>query len=200
MWPSRLGDPMREYYITDRRTCPGELLDCIESSARRGVDWIQVRERDLPVRGLLELARAAGARVRPFGTRLLVNARLDVALAAGAHGVHLPADSPSVASLRRVVPAGFLFAVSTHTIGEVVRAEREGADLAVFGPVYPTASKPGLDRIPGLDGLRAACAAVAMPVAALGGVTRGRAGACFRAGAAAVAGIGMYQDAGILRS
>ncbi len=187
---------MREYYITDRRRCPVDLLDCIEANARRGVDWIQVREKDLPTRDLLELARAASACVRPYGTRLLVNARLDVALAAGAHGVHLPADAPSVTCLRRVVPAGFLIAVSTHEVSEVVRAEREGADLAVFGPVFPTASKSGLERIPGLDGLRAACAAVAMPVAALGGVTGTLASECRSAGAAAVAGIGMFQAIG----
>ncbi len=187
---------MREYYITNRRTCPVDLLDCIEANARRGVDWIQIREKDLPVRDLLDLARAAAARLRAFRTRLLVNGRLDVALAAGAHGVHLPADAPPVTGLRRAAPQEFLFAVSTHDVNEVVRAGLEGADLVVFGPVFPTTSKPGLVRIPGLDGLRAACTAARIPVAALGGVTRERTPDCLAAGASAVAGISMFQAGG----
>lgn len=186
---------MRRYYITDRRTCPGSLLDCIERNARRGCSWIQLREKDLAPRDLLDLARAALARVRRHGTAILVNGRLDVALAAGAHGVHLPAGSPAPRDLRPVVPSGFLIAVSTHTVDEVCRAEREGADLAVFGPVFPTRSKPGQGEIPGLDGLREACAAASLPVAALGGITAERIAACADAGAAGIAGISMFQSA-----
>lgn len=184
---------MRRYYITDRRTCPGSLLDCIERNAGRGCSWIQLREKDLPPRDLLDLARAALARVRPHRTPILVNSRLDVALAAGAHGVHLPAGSPAPCDLRPVVPSGFLIAVSTHTVDEVCRAEREGADLAVFGPVFPTRSKPGQGDIPGLGGLREACSASSLPVAALGGVTAERIAACADAGAAGIAGISMFQ-------
>ena len=186
---------MRRYYITDRKTCRGDLLDCIEANAGRGCSWIQLREKDLPPRDLLDLTRAALLRVQPHGARILVNSRLDVALAAGAHGVHLPADAPAPCDLRSIVPAGFLIAVSTHSVDEVRRAEREEADLAVFGPVFPTRSKPGLAEIPGLDGLRRACAAVSMPVAALGGVTDGRIAACADAGAAGIAGISMFQSA-----
>ncbi len=185
---------MKQYYITDRRSCPGDLLARIEANARCGVDWVQIREKDLGPRDLLALARAALARAAPYGARVLLNGRLDVALAAGLHGVHLPAAAPSATALRRIVPAGFLIAVSTHTLDEVRRAEREGADLAVFGPVFPTRSKPGLDKIPGLEGLRAACRSVAMPVAALGGVTPETASLCAAAGAAAVAGIRMFQS------
>ncbi len=185
---------MRRYYITDRRTCPGGLLDCIEENARRGCSWIQLREKDLAPRDLLDLARAALARVRPHGTAILVNGRLDVALAAGAHGVHLPAGSPAPCDLRPVVPPGFLIAVSAHTVGEVCRAEQEGADLAVFGPVFPTRSKPGRSEIPGLGGLRDACSATSLPVAALGGITTERIAACTDAGAVGVAGISMFQS------
>ncbi len=191
--PGDCGDGVRRYYITDRRSCPGDLLDCIEANVRRGVDWVQVREKDLPSRELLALVRAALARAAPGGTRILVNERLDVALTAGAHGVHLPAAAPAADALRRIVPSGFLIAVSTHTVAEVRRAEREGADLAVFGPVFPTASKPGLRDIPGLAGLREACSGAQIPVAALGGVTREREARCQEAGAAAVAGIRMFQ-------
>lgn len=91
------------------------------------------------------------------------------------------------------MPSGFLIAVSTHTVDEVCRAEREGADLAVFGPVFPTRSKPGQREIPGLGGLREACAATSLAVAALGGITEERIAACADAGAAGIAGISMFQ-------
>ena len=188
---------MKRYYITDRQRCPVDLPDCVAANARQGVEWVQIREKDLPVRDLLTLIRQVMARVRPYGTKVLVNGRLDAALAAGAHGVHLPSDAPPVSAMRRIVPAGFLIAVSTHAVSEVARAEREGADFAVFGPVFPTVSKPGLVKIPGLEGLREACEAVRMPVAALGGITSERVPACREAGASAVAGIGMFQSAGI---
>ena len=165
----------------------------MEANAREGVDWIQIREKDLPSRALLELVQAALRRVRTYGTLVLVNGRLDIALAARAHGVHLESNAPPVSELRPIAPAGFSIGVSTHTVEEVRRAEREGADFAVFGPVFPTSSKPGPEPIPGLAGLRAACRAVEMPVAALGGVTRVRERACAAVGAAAVAGIGMFQ-------
>ncbi len=185
---------MKRYYITDRRRCPADLLDCVEANARAGVERIQLREKDLPVRDLLALARAALRRIRGRRAKLLVNGRLDVALAAGAHGVHLPADAPPVPDLRAVAPRGFLIAASTHDVGEVLRAEREGADFVVFGPVFPTESKPGTTCIPGLDGLRSACRLADIPVYALGGVRADRAGACLDAGAAAIAGIGMFQS------
>ena len=184
---------MRHYYITDRLRCRGDVLDCIEANAREGVDWIQIREKDLPSRALLELVQAALRRVETYGT-LVVNGRLDIALAAQAHGVHLESNAPSVSALRPIVPAGFSIGVSTHTVEEVRRAEREGADFAVFGPVFPTSPKHGPGPIPGLSGLRVACRAVDMPVAALGGVTRARERACAAVGATAVAGISMFQS------
>lgn len=184
---------MRRYYITDRLRCQGDVLDCIEANARAGVDWIQVREKDLPSRALLELVQAALRRVETYGTSVFVNGRLDIALAARANGVHLESNAPPVSELRPIVPAGFSIGVSTHTVDEVRRAEREGADFAVFGPVFPTRPKHGPGPIPGLAGLRAACRAVDMPVAALGGVTRARERVCAAVGAAAVAGISMFQ-------
>ncbi len=190
---------MKRYYITDRKTCHGDLLDCIESNARQGVEWIQIREKDLPVDDLLELTMEAVMRVAAFPAQVLVNAQIDVALAAGAHGIHLPSDGPSVVEVRQRVrtPDSFTIAVSTHTLEQVRKAEREGANLVVFGPVFLTSSKPHWQDIPGLKGLREACQAVSVPIAALGGVTMEREELCAEAGAAAIAGIRMFQPSGV---
>ena len=157
---------MIRYYITDRQALGGipGLLECIAVNARAGVEWIQIREKDLSARKLFELTRAA---LQLAGqSRIIVNSRLDVALAAGAHGVHLPSGSIAPARMRPLCPAGFMIGVSTHTIGDVRRAESEGADYAVFGPVFPTGTKTPV----GVKALADAAAAVNIPVIALGGI------------------------------
>lgn len=170
------------------------LLDCIEANAASGCERIQIREKDMPARKMFELVRAAIARARPHGAAVLVNSRVDVALAAGAEGVHFPTRAPSPAEFEAILPPGFLVGMSTHTIGEIREAERCGADFVVFGPVYRTASKPWLTRPLGLEMLRKACTSTALPVAALGGVSPERAQECAGAGAAAIAGISMFQS------
>ena len=177
---------MIRYYITDRRQVHS-LLDTIARVIGDGVDWIQIREKDLPTREQLELTRKVLAM---GGAKVLVNGRLDVALAAGAHGLHLPAHSISPSALRRIVPAGFLIGVSCHTVEEVVRAEVEAASFVVFSPVFES---PGKGAPVGLVKLAAAARSVKMPVLALGGVSRANARDCVAAGAAGVAGISMFQ-------
>lgn len=181
------------YFITDRTQLQGSIVDFVESAARAGVDWVQIREKDLPGTALYELVRECALRISSTPTRLLVNGRPDIALAAGAHGVHLPSDSLSPASVRKVAPRGFLVGVSCHDLAEVQRSEGDGADFAVFGPVFDTPSKRRFGSPVGVSELRRACACIRLPVLALGGVTVENASTCMNAGASGIAGIGIFQ-------
>jgi thiamine-phosphate pyrophosphorylase len=158
------------------------------------VDWIQIREKDLSARELLALTRDALAQPNPRGVKILVNSRIDVALAAGAAGVHLPANSPAPRSWRDITPRDFLIGVSCHSVDQVSRASQEGADYVVFGPVFDPLSKPADSPPRGLDELARAAASVKIPVLALGGITRENTAACAAAGAAGVAGVSLYQQ------
>jgi thiamine-phosphate pyrophosphorylase len=182
-------------YITHSQTLPAEsLLDAIGRNLAEGVTWIQIREKDLTARALFELVEAARKLANPHGSKILVNSRVDVALAAGADGVHLPGASPAPRVWRRIAPPDFLIGVSCHSVEEVREAQGEGADYAVFGPVFAPISKSGGFEPRGLEGLTRAAAAVRMPVLALGGVTRENIAACISAGAAGVAGISLFQS------
>jgi thiamine-phosphate pyrophosphorylase len=178
------------YYITDRQRAGGaeQMLASIARNAA-GVDWIQIREKDLGGRELSRLVRQALEVAGP--ALVLVNTRVDVALACGAHGVHLPAGSLPPGEVRRIVPAGFLIGVSCHTAEEL--REAEGADFAVYGPVFRPLSKEDPRPPLGIEGLRAGCKVAGIPVLALGGVTPERDGKCIAAGAAGVAGISRWD-------
>jgi thiamine-phosphate pyrophosphorylase len=186
---------MQRYYITDRRALGGvdPLLRCIRSAIERGVERIQIREKDLPARELLDLARQVVALAAPHGTQVLINERVDIALAAGVQGIHLPSHAISPLILRKIIPPGFLIGVSCHSLEEVRRAAAEGADFVVFGPVFSVRSKPVEPA--GLERLREAIqAAVSVPVMALGGVTESNLEECLAVGAFGVAGISMFQE------
>jgi thiamine-phosphate pyrophosphorylase len=207
------------YYITDRKQLPGPeprrrelLLAKIAEAARAGVDYIQLREKDLPARELEALARQAvgicrETRNEKRETKLLINSRSDVALATGADGVHLPADDIPASDARAVWSSSralnarretrnliITVYVSCHTADEVRRAEAEGADFAVFGPVF---EKVGTSLSVGLEALRAACHVGRMPVLAIGGITLQNARACLEAGAAGTAAIRLFQGSDI---
>jgi len=183
--------------ISDRRAFGDEgFLGWLAALGRAGVGAVQLREKDLDDRALFELVRSARALLPP-ATRLLVNGRLDVALAAGADGAHLPADGVPLAALRRRFGPGVLLGRSTHRPDEVEAARRDGADYVTFGPVYPTPGKERYGQPPGLAGLAAATArngGAGIPVYALGGVTLRRLAEVAAAGAAGAAGIRLFQD------
>jgi thiamine-phosphate pyrophosphorylase len=206
------------YYITDRSQFRGDeharrraLLAKIAEAASVGVNYIQLREKDLSTRELETLAREAVAAVRnstplrtenrELRTRLLINSRTDVALAAGADGVHLRSDDIAPHEVRHVLEASahrppatdhFLVAASCHTAADVFRAESENADFAVFAPVFGKRGSAGTPPA-GLAALLEACRAK-IRVLALGGVTVENAARCLEAGAAGVAGIRLFQE------
>lgn len=178
---------MRWIYITDRQTT-ADIFQSIARAADQGVEFIQLREKDLPPREYLTLTVRVLQILKHSPVKLLVNSRPDIALAAGAHGVHLPADSIPPRLWRPILPPGFIISVSCHSLSEI--RDTEGADFALFGPVFQT---PGKGPATGLAMLAAATAASKIPVFALGGVTPENAQSCVDAGAAGVAAIRAFQ-------
>jgi thiamine-phosphate pyrophosphorylase len=158
------------------------------------VDWIQIRDKDLCARDLLALTETVQALPNPRGVKILVNTRVDAALATGISGAHLPANSPAPSHWRSIVPPGFLLGVSTHSVDEVRAAEQEGADYVFFGPVFDPLSKPPDLPARGLEALAHAATSVKIPVLALGGIAQTNIEKCLAAGAAGVAGISLFQS------
>jgi len=184
--------------ISDRAGLEGEDLEgWLAGIGAAGIDAVQIREKDLDDRALFDLVRRARALLPP-ATRLLVNGRADIAIAAGmagVDGVHLPADGVPLRALRERFGPGLLLGRSTHRVEEVEQALREGADYATFGPVWPTPSKERYGPPAGVGEL-ARAAATGLPVYALGGVTLARFAEAAAAGAAGVAAIRLFRDPG----
>lgn len=170
-----------------------DALASVERAIAAGVDYIQVREKHLPARQLATLVRGIVRLARNTSTRILVNDRADIAVACGAQGVHLPGDSIAPSALRRILPQTFLISVACHTIPELLRAEQEAADFALYAPVFAPLSKNYAGPVVGLDGLSQACHAVRLPVLALGGITAQNAPSCLQAGAAGIAAITLFR-------
>ncbi|HMD04699.1 MAG TPA: thiamine phosphate synthase, partial [Candidatus Binatus sp.] len=165
----------RLYLITDRHVVKGgDLVAACEaalSAAPPGTVALQLREKDLPARELYELALRLRGICTRAGAPLIVNDRVDVAIAADADGVHLPFDSIGVSMARKLLGTRQIIGVSSHSPPDVAGAAREGADFAVFGPIFDPMSKLATGPAWGASGLKAACAAGAIPVFALGGMT-----------------------------
>lgn len=181
----------RLYLVTDRlRATGGDLLAAVGRALAGGVRAVQLREKDLHGRQLYELALAMRELTARHGARLLVNDRVDVALAAGADGVHLGAASIPPGEARRILGRGAMIGCSTHDLREVADAATGGADFVTFGPVYDTPSKAAYGPPVGIEALRRACAASPVPVFALGGIGAGTVGEVLDAGAWGVGAIG----------
>ena len=188
-------------YVTDRRRLAAteaerrqRLLTIVREAALGGVDLIQVRERDLGARALIALVVECLEAVRGTDAALVVNDRIDVALAAQAAGVHLRADSVAPERARALTGSGLLIGRSVHTVAAArMVADAGGADYLVFGTVFPSASKGTGRKAAGIGRLSAVVEAVKMPVLAIGGVSLERASEIGATGAAGVAGIGYFQ-------
>lgn len=196
--------------MTDRRALqaahiPPDLLgdtavplhDSIRRAVTAGAQWIQIREKDLDARSLVKLARFAVGETRATGARVLVNDRLDIALAANAAGVHLGEKSLPLETViewrRSTGRSDFLIGVSCHSRESARAAGRCGADYIFFGPVFATPSKAAFGAPQGIERLREVCASVEIPVLAIGGVNLENANACLEAGAAGIAAIRLFQ-------
>ena len=202
-------------YVTDSQSLEpaeprSEMLAKIEAAVGAGLDWVQIREKELPARQLLRVARAAivitagklatSAEADRPRSLVFVNDRLDVALLAGAAGVHLGRESlPErvVSGWRRGQRAArnFMVGISCHSINELRQAEDAEADYVFFGPVFDTPAKRSYGPPQGIAKLTAACAATRLRVIAIGGVTPENSTECLRAGAAGIAAIRMFQQA-----
>lgn len=196
-------------YVTDRRgldlSAPGHsaeegLVERIRGAIAAGIDWVQIREKEMPTRSLSALVRKAVGAAAGSQTQILVNDRLDVALACEAAGVHLGGESLPVADVRRWcrsshAPQGFLIGASCHSLAEAEAAERGGADYLFFGPVFATPGKLGFGPPQGIARLAEICRGVKIPALAIGGITAGNAAECFRSGAAGIAAIRLFQQA-----
>lgn len=200
-------------YVTDRQALSkGHELDAreallhkIQDAAAAGVDWIQIREKDLSGKECAALTTAAVTRsAKPFASkqgtiRILVNDRLDVALSQAAGGVHLGENSLPVEKARkladsRIPSQHFLIGVSCHSLEAATAAAKRGANYIFFGPVFATPSKAVYGAPQGLARLAEVCRAVSLSVIAIGGITLDNAAPCLTAGASGIAAIRLFQD------
>jgi thiamine-phosphate pyrophosphorylase len=171
------------------------ILKLVESAVAAGVSLIQLREKSTNTRVLQELALNAVELTRGTDTRLLINERFDVALAAGADGVQLTSHSISTEVVRRIVGQEFMIGVSTHSLVEVLGARDRGADFVLFGPVFQTESKTAFGPPQGIARLHEVTSTVGtFPVIAIGGVTLENAKQCIDAGAAGIAAISLFEN------
>ncbi len=188
--------------VTDRRRLALEagtdldrarelLIEQTRAAVAAGIDLLQVREPDIAAGALSALVVSLVALAKGTTTRVVVNDRMDVALASGASGVHLKGTSPSAARVRALAPPGFLIGRSVHHLQEA-REEAEHVDYLVAGSVFPTVSKPDTTAWLGVDGLAAIVRAVSVPVLGIGGITPDRVADVARSGAAGVAAIGLF--------
>ena len=184
-----MAEPFQLHLITDRRRCTGDLLEAVRRALAGGVDWVQVREKSAPALETYSLALRVRDACREVGAGLIVNDRIDIALAIEADGVHLGKKSLPPAAVRPLLAPGQFLGVSVHSLEEAVRAVRAGADYLTFGNVFATDSHPGAPA-KGVVALRAIVDMLEVPVLAIGGVTPENVTEVLATGCAGVAVIG----------
>lgn len=184
------------YLITDGRQMKVPFYEGIEDALKGGVKAIQLREKDLSVQQLYEMACRLREITSRYGARLFVNDRLDVALSVEADGVHLAGTSIPLRAVRKIIGGKMLIGVSTHTLEEAIEAEREGADFITFGPVYETLSKKKYGPPVGIEKLKEVADRVSIPVFGLGGIKIERVPDILKTGARGVALISAILSSG----
>jgi thiamine-phosphate pyrophosphorylase len=158
------------YLVTSQALSAGRsTLRIVDAALAAGVRLIQLREKELPVPALVQLAREVRARTANAGGLLVVNDRLDVAMAVGADGVHLGQDDFPVREARQLAP-DLIVGASSHTEDEARRAQAEGASYVNIGPLFPTATKPWSDAFLGIEGLRRIARTISIPFTVMGGI------------------------------
>lgn len=186
------------YYITDRHQLPSGSLSALQSKIRRviswGVDFVQLREKDLSDRDLLRLTQGAMQCARGSRCKILVNSRVDIAVAGGADGVHLPCSGLEVLNWKSKLPPDLIFGASAHSLREARRAAAAGAHYILLGPVFPTPSKMSYGEPLGLSRFRQVCSALRLTVFGLGGIRPENIRAVMNAGASGIAGIRLFQS------
>ncbi len=205
-------------YVTDRHSLrtanPANslpaLIQKIEEVVAAGIDWVQIREKDLPARELASLTRQALRIAAKYSVnrsspiRVLLNDRLDVAIAERADGIHLGEKSLPVGETRTLIKSAvlkqtigelFMIGASCHSIEAAQAAERDGANYIFFGPIFATPSEERFGAPQGVDCLAQICHVISIPVLAIGGITLENANACIAAGATGIAAIRLFQNA-----
>ncbi|MBW7907496.1 MAG: thiamine phosphate synthase [Kiritimatiellae bacterium] len=176
------------YLVTDRALSRGRATaEIVRAAVSGGVTFVQIRDKTGSTREFLDEARAVKDVLQGTGVRMVVNDRVDVALAAGADGVHLGQRDMPIVDARRMVPSHWIVGISAESVEDAIRAEREGADYIGMSPVFSTPTKTDTAAPLGLEGVRRLRAAVRIPLVAIGGIHAGNAADVIRAGADGVA-------------
>lgn len=180
---------LKLYLITDRKLFSAQCLLylAIETALQAGVKYIQLREKRLPTRKILDMAYWMKELTRQYGAKLLINDRVDIALAVGADGIHLGQKSLPVQAVRKITGDKFLIGVSTHGIKEALEAEKGGADFITLGPIYNTPSKLRYSNPIGIDVLKQVVSKISIPALAIGGIKTDRVKEVLDAGADGIA-------------
>jgi thiamine-phosphate pyrophosphorylase len=178
----------RLYLVTDRHVSSTRSLgDAVSEACRAGVRAVQLREKDLDAKSLYELGLELRRTAASHDARLLINDRVDIAMAVDADGIHCPEDGFPPVYARRVAGKPVVIGASTHSLERALEAEKAEADFITFGPVFETPSKTKYGPPQGLETLRQVASAVHIPVFAIGGITPERAKACIEHGARGIA-------------